>query len=160
MTIHYQVHLPGGAALELDAAAINLGYRKLWFYDSRDNLLAVFRWESILGFTVKESAEGQFITEELLHERKQIEELENRRGPVVAVMERIHQTMQQAATELTSAHVKILDCAKTKSDTDVLRSKYGDDVRRRLAQLTEDQRALQDKLRSVCEYVGSVLARD
>ena len=49
MTIHYQVHLPGGAAVDLDAAAINLGYRKLWFYDSRDNLLAAFRWESILG---------------------------------------------------------------------------------------------------------------
>jgi hypothetical protein len=63
MTIHYQVHLSGGA-VDLDAAAINLGQRRLWFYDSRDNLLAVFRWESILGFTVKESAEGQEITEE------------------------------------------------------------------------------------------------
>jgi hypothetical protein len=73
-------------------------------------------------------------------------------------MERMHQTMQQAATELASAHVKILDRTQTKGDTDVLQSKYADDVRRRLAQLTEDQRVLQDKLKGVCEYVGSVLA--
>ena len=135
MTIHYQVHLLGGATVGIDAATINLGFKKLWFYDHQDNLLAVFRWHNIIGFTVRDSAEGQAITEDLLHEKKQIEQLEQRKGPVLAAVERVHQVMQQTASEVSTAVFEIYDGTKNQGETDVLRSRHGYDIRRGLQQL-------------------------
>jgi hypothetical protein len=70
MAIHYIIHVSDDHRLDVHADKINLGIRKLWFYDSDDNLQAVFRWDSILGFSVEGPASGQVVIEELAHERK------------------------------------------------------------------------------------------
>src|SRR5664279_5689786 len=106
MTIQYQVHLPGSVTLDVPATTINLGLRKLWFYDSDDNLVASFLWENIIGFTVKDPTKGQAITNDLLHEKKKIEHLENTKGPILAAVERVHQLVPQLASELNSALLK------------------------------------------------------
>jgi hypothetical protein len=101
------VHLLGGVAIDVAAATINLGVRRLWFCDNDDNLVANFRWESIFGFTVRDSANGQAITDDLLHEKKKIEHLENTKGRILASIERVHQQVPQIASELNSTLVKI-----------------------------------------------------
>src|SRR6185437_11947195 len=59
---------------EVAAETINLGQRKLWFYDKDCHLIAVFVWERIVGFEVIGSADQQKFTDDLLHDLKAADE--------------------------------------------------------------------------------------
>lgn len=61
--VRYKVHLRNQNIVTLEAAKINTGERRLWFFDADDNLTAVFQWENIAGFSVEGSAAGQIITD-------------------------------------------------------------------------------------------------
>ena len=75
----YQVLLNTAGPLEIAAAKVNLGVTKLWFYDDEDHLLAVFRWDQVIGLQVVGSAKEQAFTHDLLHAKKtQADELAER----------------------------------------------------------------------------------
>ena len=57
----YQVLLTTAGPLEIAAAKVNLGVTKLWFYDDEDHLLAVFRWDQVIGLQVVGSAKNRLL---------------------------------------------------------------------------------------------------
>jgi hypothetical protein len=58
----YQVLLNITGPLEIEAAIVNLGVTKLWFYDDENHLLAVFRWDQVIGLQIVGSAKEQAFT--------------------------------------------------------------------------------------------------
>jgi hypothetical protein len=59
---------PGSIAIK--AEKVNMGVKKIWFYDAEDHLIAVYRWDHIIGFDVVGSASEQVFTDSLLHEQR------------------------------------------------------------------------------------------
>ena len=59
---------------EVEVETVNLGQRKLWFYDEDRHLIAVFVWERIVGFEVVGSAQQQKFTDDLLRDAKATDE--------------------------------------------------------------------------------------
>lgn len=73
---------------------MNLGQRKLWFWDDDDHLVAVFVWEKIIGFEVIGSAQDQKITDDLLHEKKISREEAERKGELWAALDQARQKLR------------------------------------------------------------------
>ena len=49
----------------LAAAKVNTGETRLWFFDEENNLIGMFKWDNILGFTTQGSANDQVITDKI-----------------------------------------------------------------------------------------------
>ena len=64
-SLNYMIYLTAEVTLQLQAAKVNTGERRLWFFDADNNLIALFRWAEILGFTVEGSAQGQILTDKI-----------------------------------------------------------------------------------------------
>jgi hypothetical protein len=60
--VHYRVFLDAHTTVTVEARKLNTGERWVWFFDDHDRLVALFRWENILGLAT-ENAEGQVITD-------------------------------------------------------------------------------------------------
>jgi hypothetical protein len=95
---NYQVLLNGTAPLEIAAARVNPGMKKLWFYDDEDHLLALFTWDHVIGLQVVGSAKEQAFTDVLLHEKKQradeLAERERNKGVFLAAAETLRNYMR------------------------------------------------------------------
>ena len=59
---------PGSA--KIIAEKVNLGERKVWFYDAENHLVAVYQWDKLIGLDVVGSASEQSFTDSLLHTRR------------------------------------------------------------------------------------------
>jgi hypothetical protein len=62
MAIQYKVYSGADSFVALDAAKVNTGENRLWFFDEENNLIGLFKWDNILGFTLEGSAKDQVIT--------------------------------------------------------------------------------------------------
>jgi hypothetical protein len=60
--VSYRVFLDAHTAVPVQARKLNTGEQWLWFFDDDNRLVALFRWENILGLTT-EDAEGQILTD-------------------------------------------------------------------------------------------------
>ena len=63
--LKYTIYLSPDVALTVEAAKVNTGEFRLWFFDEDNNLVALFQWAEILGFTVEGSAHGQVLTDKI-----------------------------------------------------------------------------------------------
>jgi hypothetical protein len=63
--LNYKVYLTAELTLVLQAAKLNTGEHRLWFFDQDNNLIALFKWANILGFTVEGPAQGQILTDKI-----------------------------------------------------------------------------------------------
>ena len=61
----YIIYLNAETAITVQAAKLNTGEHRLWFFDSGNNLIALFKWDHILGFTVDGPAQGQILTDKI-----------------------------------------------------------------------------------------------
>ena len=60
--VSYRVFLDAQTPVPVQARKLNTGEQWVWFFDDQDRLVALFRWENILGLTT-EDAEGQILTD-------------------------------------------------------------------------------------------------
>ena len=74
MITQYRVHLSADSSVALDAAKVNTGEIRLWFFDEENNVIALFKWDNIIGFTVEGSAKGQLITDKIPLEMAKVPE--------------------------------------------------------------------------------------
>ena len=63
--IKYRIYCSDQVSISVEAAKVNTGDRRLWFFDAENNLIALFKWSNILGFAVEGSAEGQVLTDKI-----------------------------------------------------------------------------------------------
>jgi len=61
--LDYKIYITAEATLTVKAAKINTGLRRLWFFDEDNHLLALFKWDHIVGFKIVGSADGQVLTD-------------------------------------------------------------------------------------------------
>lgn len=61
--VRYRVHLSPDSAVSVDAVKVNTGKDWLWFFNADDNLVALFYWRNISGFSVEGSVTGQILTD-------------------------------------------------------------------------------------------------
>lgn len=74
--VNYRVYLSAEASVLVPAAKLNTGEERLWFFDQKQNLIALFKWANILGYTIEGSAEGQVLTDKIPLEMGNIAETE------------------------------------------------------------------------------------
>jgi hypothetical protein len=131
----------------VDAAKINLGVKKLWFYDAQDQLIAVYQWDHLVGLDVVGSAAEQVFTESLLHERrsgslpKQPHAIEQQ-GTIVLSLEEILESLSRTTTEIRRQWITVNDENKQKTKTALL-------VRQKEALLLELQAKIIDANREL-----------
>ena len=61
----YKIYLTAAKTLKVQAMKVNTGEQRLWFFDADNNVIALFQWSDILGFTVEGSAQGQILTDKI-----------------------------------------------------------------------------------------------
>ena len=74
--LEYKVYLTPEIALSIRAAKLNPGEQRLWFFDENDDLIALFQWADIVGFTVEGAATGQLLTDRIPIEMGKVSEAE------------------------------------------------------------------------------------
>ena len=161
MAIHYVIHASNDHRIDIHAEKINLGVNRLWFYDGEDNLLAVFRWDNVRGFSVEGTASDQVVIEDLAHEKKvekkKAESLERSHGPVIAALEYADQALEQVASKFSSAWLAVVDAKRRPSETNLLiRQRRGDPLRYQ-ARLQDGRRDLESKMKRIEEDIESLL---
>jgi len=72
----YKIYITAQATLTVKAAKINTGLRRLWFFDEDNHLVALFRWDHIVGFKIVGSADGQVLTDRIPIEMGTIPDVE------------------------------------------------------------------------------------
>jgi hypothetical protein len=160
MAVRYKVHLSDQKGVEIDAETINLGVNKLWFYDSENNLLAAFRWDNILGFSVEGSASAQKVTERLLHDKSDnVDELEKTYGPVIAAVDRARQQLEALERAATHAWLKIYDAKKEPQQIEFVLSKHPDRLRDGFIRLADYQRTLPPKMKQMLDDLDALFPK-
>jgi hypothetical protein len=163
MAIHYLVHASGDYRIDVHADKINLGLHRLWFFDAEDNVLAVFRWDQIHGFSIEGSASGQVVIEELAHERNvaknKVEALQRSHGPVIAALELADQTLEEAQNKVRRVWLVMNEAKAKTSETQLLLKQHQADIVRLQARFEDRQRDLDSAMKQVLEDIKSVLSR-
>ncbi len=121
----YRVTLTSGEARTIHAATVNLGMRKLWFYDDKNHLTALYRWDHLAGFEVVGSADQQVFTEVLLHEARPATPVEREqaieeKGLMRVLLEECVTILNRAHEQLRHTWVKVDDENKKKSEIKLL----------------------------------------
>ncbi|HLH04047.1 MAG TPA: hypothetical protein VKX25_14870 [Bryobacteraceae bacterium] len=153
----YRVVFQGGEprTATIRADKVNLGLKRLWFYDEQNHLIAMYRWEELVGFEVVGSAEGQVLVDELLHERRigvrneDREQAIEERGKMTVLLEECLATLKRADSEIRDQWIAISDENKKKTQVQLL-------VNHQAARLQTIQAGLIDTSRSlqrVLEFV-------
>jgi hypothetical protein len=101
-TVKYKVHLSPDIATAVEAAKVNTGLNRLWFFDEDNNLIGLFRWDKILGFTVDGSAKDQLLTDKIPLEMGKVPKDE------LGIAGRIHlTTLQQQLERLAESELPL-----------------------------------------------------
>ena len=140
--------LCNGAPIELTAAKVNLGINRLWFFDEQSRLLAVFRWETILGLMVVGSAEGQIIAGVPDNMRDEKEKADESRTPpgLLARIEGIEQTLRKADSDMGLASLTLRYGSEGKAEVNLLLNEKRDVLRLSQARITDLARSLQKNI--------------
>ena len=161
MPIHYAVHLSDQKKIDIQAAKINLGLKRLWFFDTEENLIAVFRWDNIQGFSIEGSASGQIITDDLPHEQKaeerKAEATRQARGPVRHALETAEQSLKNVTTVLGSAFLALSDMKNKSSEAELFVTRHRDELLRYQAQLKDRQRDVEVTIGRINEQLIDLL---
>jgi len=148
----YQVLLKS-RTVDVTAATVNLGINRLWFFDSDNRLIAVFRWEEIIGMQVVGSAEEQAFTEELLHVKRresiELAELESQKGTFLATAASFHQTLEKTDKDARAVWVKLYDSRKKTSEMALLVERHAGEIRQIEAQIMDDQQAFEKTINMI-----------
>jgi hypothetical protein len=164
MGIHYIIHKSADNKVNIHAEKINLGLKRLWFYDAEDNLLAVFRWDAIEGFSIEGPASGQIVIEDLAHEKKvrreKAESLEQSAGPILAALEVLDQSLQDAANAVSTAWLKVHDAQSHKSEAKLLVSNRRGDLLRYQVRLQDYAQDLGTRIKRIIDEISAIMAAD
>jgi hypothetical protein len=93
------------SSVNISADKVNLGSKKVWFYDAEDRLIAVCQWNHPVGFEVVGSAAEQVFTDSLLHADRpssnadRAEAIEQR-GTLVVLLEEALATLIRAKNDI------------------------------------------------------------
>jgi hypothetical protein len=146
---NYQILLNGTAPLEIAAARVNLGMKKLCFYDDEDHLLALFTWDHVIDLQVVGSAKEQTFTDVLLHEKKQradeLAERERNKGVFLATAETLRKKLQKVNTDLSGAWLKLTDSRKSAETASMIKSRASEFCQSR-DQIIEEQKSIEAKI--------------
>jgi hypothetical protein len=156
MVIKYRVHLTSEESLEIEAERINLGNKKLWFYDGDDNLQAVFKWDNIQGFSIEGPASGQIIVDELLHERRMTDEAAKNRGPVVTALDKVNNSLKEIGSFADSAWLTLLEVNKKEVELQLLMTTHAADLQENYVRFIGYEQSLPSKLKSLQEEFKSL----
>jgi hypothetical protein len=139
----YQVLLNNIGPLEVTAAKVNLGATKLWFYDDEDHLLAVFKWDQLVGLQVVGSAKEQAFTNDLLHDKRppadEPDGPESKKGVFLTTAELVRQNLQQINKQLSFAWLK-LNNSRTSAETALIIKGHAGDFRLCQAQILDERK--------------------
>jgi hypothetical protein len=149
----YLVRLLESSA-EVEAETVNLGQRKLWFFDQNQHLIAVFVWEKIVGFEVVGSAEEQKFTDELLHDKKataQKQEAEiQAKGELWVTLKNALQQLGDVSSALNTTWLQSYDTRRNKeTEAALLVQRHAAELRQLEAQFTDGQRTVNNRIESI-----------
>ena len=148
----YLVRFDDGQSTTVRADKVNLGQRKLWFYDGQDHLIAVFLWEQLVGFEVVGSAAEQLFVEHLPHERRinLTTELQQKaaeeRGKITVLIEHFVDTLKGTTDELRHQWVSIDDENKKKTEVQLIVQRHGGTIQQLQAAMIDANQRLQRTL--------------
>jgi hypothetical protein len=130
------------SSINIKAEKVNLGAKKLWFYDAENRLIAVYQWDHLIGFDVVGSPEQQVFTNSLLHEEPPLSIPERakaieQRGMLIVLLEDAVSTLNRATDEIRSHWIKINDENKDKTRIGLLVQRHEDTLRELQAKLID-----------------------
>lgn len=130
------------SSITIKAGKVNMGIKRVWFYDAEDDLIAVYHWDHIIGFDVVGSASEQVFTNSLLHEKRSVSPGERsqaieQRGVFMVLLEEALGTLNRATNDIRMQWSKINDENKNKTRMELL-------VQRQEARIRELQAGLID----------------
>ena len=161
MTPH-QVLLTTAGPLEIAAAKVNLGVTKLWFYDDEDHLLAVFRWEQVIGLQVVGSAKEQAFTHDLLHAKKtqadELAERERKNGMFLTTAELLREKLQELSKQLSFTWLKLNASRKTAETAAIMKSR-GSELRQCESQILSERQFIEYKMTIILSEFKEALAK-
>lgn len=139
-------------SINIKADKVNLGFKKLWFYDTEDRLIAVYQWDHLIGFDVMGSATEQVFTDSLLHEKRPLSTAERaqaieQRGMLMVLLEEAVATLNRATNDIRGQWSQINDENKHKTQVELL-------IQRQEARIRELQAALIDGNRELQKILG------
>jgi len=162
MGTHYIVHKSADHKVDIHAEKINVGLNRLWFFDSQDNLLAVFRWENIQGFSVEGPASDQNVVEDLVHEKKarraKADSLEKTDGPIIAALDALDQSLSDTSSTANTMWLKIHDAQSHTSETKLLVSQRRGDLLRYQARLQDYAQDIEKRIKRITENISAIVA--
>jgi hypothetical protein len=123
----YRVLFAGGtpSSANIKAEKVNLGLKKLWFYDAEDHLVAVYQWDKLIGLDVVGSASEQSFTDSLLHENRPLPDVERARaiegrGLLLVLLEEALASLNGATNAIRSQWTKVNTEVRNKTQTQLL----------------------------------------
>lgn len=141
---------------EIEADTINLGQRRLWFYDKDRHLIAVFAWERVVGFEVVGCAEQQKFTDDLLHDVKTTEakrEAEvQEKGELWVSLNDALQQIKNASSTLNKTWLTFNSTRRQKqTEVALLVRRHAAELRQIEAQFSDEQKSFNTRLQSMSD---------
>lgn len=139
------------SSINIKADKVNLGIKKLWFYDAENRLIAVYQWDHLIGFDIVGSAAEQNFTDALLHEKRPLSTPERaeaieQRGMLMVLLEEALATLERAKDDIRGQWCKINDENKNKTQVALLIQRQEARIRQLQAGLIDGNSELQKVL--------------
>lgn len=158
MSIRCQIYLSGEHRAEIQAARIDVGEDRLGFYDEKEHLIGLFRWDNIQGFSVLGSADDQTVVEDLRYQIETVGEVEA--TPIIAAIGQAERALAWVNAELLSAWGKLYHSRRNKSERQQTLSNYSEQVACKQQYLADHQQSVNAAVVRLTDEIRSLLNKD